>query len=205
MKTRFFAFFFALSSSFLSFADAVTLRVVDQNNEPVEFVVIAAKNTGDTPIPLKRSVYMDQKRRQFAPRTLAVQAGQKVIFPNSDDIQHHIYSFSTPKPFQIRLFEGGERESVVFDKPGIVVLGCNIHDNMVGYIYVAENELTTVTDETGSATIDTSETELLIWHPRLSATSTERQSIVIDSEKSEVQTLELQLLPGRGVTLGASR
>ncbi len=205
MRTRLFAFFFVLSSSLASFAGAVTLRVVDQNNEPVKFAVIAAKHTGETPIPLKRSVYMDQKKRQFSPRVLAVQSGQKVIFPNSDDIQHHIYSFSTPKPFQIRLFEGGERESVVFDKPGIVVLGCNIHDNMVGYIYVAENELVSITDETGTATIETSETELLIWHPRLSATSTERQPLVIDNEKSEVQPLVLQLLPGRGVTLGGSR
>jgi len=117
------------------------------------------------------SVYvMDQRDKQFTPYVLPVPPGSPVSFPNSDDIRHHVYSFSPAKPFELRLYKGEPANPIVFDRPGVVVLGCNIHDGMVGYIYVAESTLFSKTDEDGSATIDIDyqgPVEIAVWHPRL--------------------------------------
>ena len=83
---------------------------------------------------------MDQVNKQFLPELLIVQQGQLVNFPNSDNIRHNVYSFSSAKSFQLKLYSGQPKEPIIFDTQGVVVLGCNIHDSMVGYIYVAKSE-----------------------------------------------------------------
>jgi hypothetical protein len=60
------------------------------------------------------------------------------VFPNSDDIRHQVYSFSPAKTFQLPLYQGTPASPIVFDKPGIVTLGCNIHDRMSAYIVVVD-------------------------------------------------------------------
>ncbi|WP_101758086.1 methylamine utilization protein [Oceanicoccus sp. KOV_DT_Chl] len=137
---------------------------------------------------------MDQVGKQFLPHLLVIQKGQTVTFPNSDNIRHHIYSFSQPKPFEIRMFKGGEFKTIAFDKPGIVVLGCNIHDQMIGYIYVADTELTAVTDSNGLATIEAA-TELTLWHSRLSANHVERVTVGLPAIVPQNHTVSLNLLP----------
>ena len=82
---------------------------------------------------------MDQKNRTFVPHVLAVQTGTAVRFPNSDDIRHQVYSFSSAKTFQLPLYKGTPASPVWFDKAGVVSLGCNIHDHMIAYIYVVDS------------------------------------------------------------------
>ncbi len=77
---------------------------------------------------------MDQQGHQFVPHLLVVQAGTEVTFPNSDNVSHHVYSFSPTKPFELPLYKGDVYPPVTFEKAGIVVVGCNIHDSMLGYI-----------------------------------------------------------------------
>ena len=91
----------------------------------------------NVPPPSKPAV-MDQKNRQFLPRVLAIQTGTSVKFPNSDNVRHQVYSFSSPKKFQLPLYEGTPAEPIVFDKAGVVVLGCNIHDRMSAVIVVVD-------------------------------------------------------------------
>jgi hypothetical protein len=67
-----------------------------------------------------------------------VQTGTAVRFPNMDDVQHHVYSFSPAKTFQLPLYKGTPPNAVVFDKAGVVTLGCNIHDQMSAYIVVVD-------------------------------------------------------------------
>jgi plastocyanin len=74
---------------------------------------------------------------QFSPMVIAVEQGQSVNFPNSDNIRHHVYSFSKAKRFETKLYANKPEAPVVFNQPGLVVLGCNIHDSMVGYIFVS--------------------------------------------------------------------
>ncbi|MDD2760726.1 MAG: methylamine utilization protein [Methylomonas sp.] len=117
--------------------------------------------------PAPAAMALDQKSREFIPHVLAVRSGTPVYFPNSDAIKHHVYSFSTAKRFEIKLYSGVPREPVRFDQPGIVALGCNIHDWMLGYVYVSDADYLAVTDTEGRWSLDlpTGRYRLSFWHP----------------------------------------
>jgi plastocyanin len=145
-----------------------TVQLLDQDNNPVSQAVISIPSEAISN-PTAQEATMDQINRQFVPHVLTINRGQFVSFPNSDNIRHHVYSFSDPKSFEIKLYRGTPTSPDLFDKPGIVILGCNIHDHMVGYIYVADNEMTAITDENGMVVLDAqAPDEVKIWHSRLS-------------------------------------
>ena len=96
---------------------------------------------------------MDQKDQAFVPRVLVVNVGASVEFPNNDSVSHQVYSFSAAKRFQLPLYKGEAHPPVTFDRPGLVVLGCNIHDSMVGYIYVTPAPYFGTTDAGGAITL----------------------------------------------------
>jgi plastocyanin len=113
---------------------------------------------------------MDQQEMRFVPSVLAVRTGTSVTFPNRDDIRHQVYSFSPTKRFELRLYQGTPSEPVVFDKPGLVVLGCNIHDWMVGYIYVTDDPWFAVSDAQGKVSFDdlpAGDYRVTLWHSAL--------------------------------------
>jgi plastocyanin len=113
---------------------------------------------------------IDQIDKQFVPQVIVVQTGAAVTFPNRDQIRHQVYSFSSARRFEIPLYAGTPAEAVVFDKPGIVALGCNIHDWMAGYIYVTDTRWFATTDTDGFATIrdlPAGRWRIQVWHPRL--------------------------------------
>ena len=87
---------------------------------------------------LARRAVLDQKNRTFVPHILPIQTGTAVTFPNSDNVRHQVYSFSAAKRFQLPLYAGTPAAPVVFDKPGVVTLGCNIHDQMSAYLVVVD-------------------------------------------------------------------
>jgi hypothetical protein len=91
--------------------------------------------------------------RRFVPRISVIQAGTSVSFPNGDNIRHSVYSFSAPKVFTLKLYAGVPSSPIVFDKPGIVVLGCNIHDSMVAWVLVVDTPFFAHTDGAGAATL----------------------------------------------------
>ena len=113
---------------------------------------------------------MDQRNQQFAPHVLAVHTGTAIKFPNSDNIRHQVYSFSPAKRFELRLYEGTPSDPITFDKPGVVVLGCNIHDWMLGYVYVTDDPRFAVSDAQGKLKLDDlppGDYQLTLWHPQL--------------------------------------
>ncbi len=173
---------------------AIEVIVVDQNGKPVEHAVISTPNEAPYPAPNQHAV-MDQVNKQFQPRVLTINKGQWVNFPNSDNIRHHVYSFSSAKPFEMRLFRGTESPPVQFNTPGIVVLGCNIHDKMVGYIYIADNEDTAITNNQGKASLANVNSDLFVWHARLSANHSKRIQVAKTSSPNQTQTVVLTLLP----------
>ena len=146
----------------------------DEAGRPVEDAVVVAVPTdrGVRVPPRPREGIVDQVDQEFTPKVTAVLVGTPIRFPNHDNVRHHVYSFSPAKRFELPLYAGVPAEPVVFDKPGVVVLGCNIHDWMVGYVYVSESPYFARTGKDGKALL----TELppraytlRVWHPQLDA------------------------------------
>jgi len=127
---------------------------------------------------LATEVRVTQQKRQFVPHILAVQTGTRVSFPNADPINHHVYSFSAAKRFELRLQQSSDApQEVRFDKPGLVTLGCNIHDWMLGFVLVLDSPWFAQTDAQGVAHIEfepAAGQRLHVWHPRI-ADSAEQQ------------------------------
>ncbi|WP_428776556.1 hypothetical protein [Vibrio sp.] len=172
-----------------------TLHFTDQQGNALANVIVSRQAS----LPLTASpepAIMDQVNKSFVPHVLAVQKGQLVSFPNSDNIRHHVYSFSQTKPFEIKLYSGTESEPIMFDKPGIVVLGCNIHDSMVGYIYVSDGEQLWQSDNNGDVTVPDEVKNVSVWHADLDFMHTKRIELAIDnSPESQNVTLQLVALP----------
>jgi plastocyanin len=147
-------------------------HVVDQKGKPVADAVLLAvpldtKNTQRAKPPTDA---MDQVDKQFVPYVKPIMVGSTVHFPNSDNIRHQVYSFSPAKKFELPLYSGTSAQPVIFDKPGVVVLGCNIHDWMVGYIYVSETPYFAKTGLTGTVSINDlppGEYLVRVWHPSM--------------------------------------
>jgi plastocyanin len=142
--------------------------VKDVRGSSVRDAVVYAVPEGRT-LPLgKKTAVMDQKNRMFIPHVLAVQTGTSVRFPNSDDIRHHVYSFSPAKPFQLPLYKGTPANPEVFDRAGVVTLGCNIHDQMTAFIIVLDTpyfEKTTANGRVALRDLDAGRYTLRVWYP----------------------------------------
>ena len=113
---------------------------------------------------------MDQRDLAFVPDLLVIRTGTAVDFPNSDKVRHQVYSFSGAKTFKLALYAGREHPPVVFDKPGLVTLGCNIHDGMIGHILVTDSPWFGRTDAKGRLTFPTlpeGSYTVRIWHARI--------------------------------------
>ena len=109
------------------------------------------------------------------PVMTVVQTGTEISFPNNDTVRHHVYSFSAAKPFELKLYSGTPGTPILFDKPGTVVIGCNIHDQMVAYIQVVSTPHFGKTDQAGKVSIadlPPGKYRLKAWHYRLPAAAT---------------------------------
>jgi len=92
---------------------------------------------------------MDQRNLEFIPHILPVLVGATVDFPNNDKVNHNVFSMSRTKKFNLGSYGAGTSKSVVFDKPGIVELRCDVHAEMAAYILVMKNPYFAVTDKKG--------------------------------------------------------
>ena len=149
----------------------IEASVVDDKGKPIEDAVVSlAPVAGAAPAGPATTAVMDQVDKEFVPHVLAVPVGAAVRFPNRDDIKHHVYSFSAPKKFELPLYSGSPASPVIFDKPGVVVLGCNIHDWMVAYVYVVQTPYFAKSAADGRARIadvPAGVWEARVWHPRM--------------------------------------
>jgi len=174
-----------------------TLRFVDQETgTPLSGVIVMSETAGDSKEG-PGEYRMVQKNRAFDPHVLVVRQGAEVNFPNEDNTQHHVYSFSKPKPFNIELYSGQPEAPIVFDRPGIVELGCNIHDQMQAFVVVSESARTRQSDAEGRVPLDdafTRLTELQVWHPRLEDNSQPIRISLEDGSRNE-QVVRLPVNP----------
>ena len=177
-------------------AAPVSVLVEDLSGKPVADAVVFAR-TGPAAAGAADAV-MDMVSLEFVPRVLAVPAGTKLRFPNKDQIHHQIYSFSKPKKFELPLFKGEEADPVLFDKPGLVKLGCNIHDNMLAFVFVSPSSAFSKTGPDGKATLELSAGahELEAWAEGLPGESGMKQPVLV-TEKGGSARFKLKLAKRR--------
>lgn len=155
----------------LALAGTVQVAVTGAAGQPLADAVLMLEPVGAKAAtkPLA-NVEMGQENKQFTPLVTVVTPGTRVAFPNRDTVRHHVYSFSEAKKFEIKLYVGRPENPVQFDLPGVVVLGCNIHDTMVGWIVVSETPWFAKTPAAGRATladVPPGSYRLRTWHPEL--------------------------------------
>jgi plastocyanin len=153
----------------------VSVQVADAAGRALpEAVVLLEPLAGKAPVKPMPEVQIAQQKRQFHPRVTLITVGTAVNFPNLDTVRHHIYSFSKAKTFEIKLYAGVPNKPEVFDKPGIAVLGCNIHDRMAAWVVVADTPWHAMTGTDGLARIADAPPgtyQLSVWHAGLAANS----------------------------------
>ena len=116
-----------------------------------------------------------QKSKQFNPLVTVVQTGSSINFPNQDSVRHHVYSFSPAKKFELKLYSGVPAKPVIFDQAGTVVLGCNIHDAMLAFVYIVDTPFFGKTDKLGQiklSNIPDGNYSLKTWHYALQKENT---------------------------------
>jgi plastocyanin len=162
-----FAVLFAVLFAQGAFAGMVTVNVATRGGATVADAVIVFDPLDAAPAASHDSAIIDQINKRFVPRVSVVRTGTLVTFPNSDRIRHQVYSFSPAKTFALKLYAGSPKTPVEFDKPGLVVLGCNIHDTMVAFVGVVDSPYFAKTSDAGSATLNlpAGRYRLRAWHP----------------------------------------
>lgn len=153
-------------------AGEINIALTDQNGKPVVHAVVTLTPEGP-PVAKPgegRTFEIEQHDQEFSPYVTVVPVGATVIFPNKDTVQHHVYSLSRPKKFEFPLYDPGKSAQLVFDQPGVITLGCNIHDWMLAYLVVVPTPFFGASDAAGRATLTApaGNYTLEIWHPRLS-------------------------------------
>jgi plastocyanin len=152
-------------------AGSVEVQVTDGAGKPLDgaAVFLESPEARAAARPMN-GIEVVQTSRQFQPAVSVVTVGTAVGFPNRDTVRHHVYSFSPVKKFEIKLYVGTPAAPVVFDKPGIAVLGCNIHDTMAAWMVVVETPHHGLTSDKGLArlaTVPAGTYRLRTWHPGL--------------------------------------
>jgi hypothetical protein len=187
----------ALVASLQTIAGEVQATIRNGEGHMIEDVVVTVTPVDIRHLPKQKisSPVVDQVDKEFIPYVMPVYVNSLVSFPNKDNIRHHVYSFSPAKKFELPLYNGSTAPPVLFDKPGIVVLGCNIHDWMIGYIYVSDTPYFARSEHDGKALIrdiPSGEYIVRVWHPLL-VENEESTSRRINIGDTGVANLEWQL------------
>lgn len=163
-----------LGAATLAHAANVNVIVSDAAGNPLADAVVMLEPTG-APLPVKpmQNARIAQHDLRFSPAVSVVTVGTSVLFPNQDTVRHHVYSYSAAKTFQIKLYAGVPHTPIVFDKPGVAVLGCNIHDGMIAWVVVTDTPLwglSTASGQARVADVPVGNYELHVWHSSLAET-----------------------------------
>ena len=152
-------------------AAPVDVEVLGRDGKPLaEAVVFLESASAKAAARPQAGVEVEQVDKRFNQRVTVVTTGSSVSFPNRDKVRHHVYSFSPVKTFELKLYIGTPANPVVFDKPGIAVLGCNIHDTMAAWVVIVETPFHGQTGPSGRvrlADVPPGSYRLRSWHPEL--------------------------------------
>lgn len=198
----------ALATTALSFvvsslacAASLDVDVRDANGAAVPDAAVYAEPVSAPPAARIKETEIEQKARKFMPLMTVIQAGTHVAFPNNDTVRHHVYSFSPAKTFELKLYSGTPGNPVLFDKPGTVVIGCNIHDKMIAYIQVVNTPYFGKSGEAGKVRINDlppGKYKLKAWHHQLVPGAQAPESEITISRQDMTASIALDLKPGSG-------
>lgn len=157
----------AWGAAMAAHAGSLTVRLVDSQGHPIGDGVATVDRASPPSVPSTH--YVDQKHETFIPYVEVVRPGDSVVFRNSDNTRHHVYTFSPLGAFQFILSPGENSPAVLLNRPGVIAVGCNIHDHMIAYLVVT-TDLAEVTAQNGEAHFDDlppGRYTITVWHPQL--------------------------------------
>lgn len=167
-------------------ATSVSISLRNSADAPLEDAVVVFDPLDAAIVPGRATAIVDQINKRFVPRVSVVRTGTAINFPNSDHIRHQVYSFSAAKSFNLKLYAGSPPSEIVFDKAGLVVLGCNIHDMMVGFIAVVDSPYYAKSSASGNVVLNLppGKYRMRIWHAGLAHDFAPRTLHVTDVTQS---------------------
>jgi plastocyanin len=174
-------------------AAELTIRLTNASGTPLVDAVVFEPGAKAAPGGAAGRATIVQHNRVFEPFVTVVQTGTSISFPNEDPMMHHVYSFSPAKRFEIKLYKGTPAGPIVFDKAGVVALGCNVHDWMLAYVLVVDTPVFAKTGHDGVAqlrALGAGEHRLMAWYPGI------REPVALTSvtlAAGEARTIEQQL------------
>jgi plastocyanin len=195
--TRLLCFTILLTAALRLAAADVACKLTDQKGGPVADAVVSLKRL-DAPepaiAPAGTTAEIIQQDKEFIPYVTAIQVGTTMHFPNRDKVQHHVYSLSKAKKFELPLYSGEAKRTVLFDQPGVVTIGCNIHDWMIAYVVVLPTPHFAKTGPDGAATLSVpaGRYHLEVWQPRLAQPLAQEITVADTAPTSLTFTLVLK-------------
>ncbi len=194
--------FIALAFSHATAAD-LTFKLTDPKRAPIADAVVALVPLDATQkiTPPAEPLEIAQSGQEFSTFVTPVVVGTTVNFPNEDKVGHQVYSLSPAKKFAFPLYKPGAHGTVVFDRPGVVALGCNIHDWMLAYVVVLDTPLFAKSSASGIATVTAvgpGRYRAEVWHPRLGKTETREATVPAGSGAIDL-AFTLALKPERRI------
>lgn len=195
---------FILAFSIPAFAADLTVSVKTPTGQPVKDAVVTIRVPGGqlaAPIRFAWPYAVAQQNIQFNPFVLIVPVGSDVSFPNKDNVRHHVYSFSSVKKFEVKLYGHDESRSIHFDQAGIVPLGCNIHDQMIAYIVVVDTPFAAKTSADGVAVIRNlppGGASMTVWQPYMKTAKNQqiRKVSIVTGGSRETVVADLRATAG---------
>jgi len=188
----------ALSAWGQAHAANLSLQVKSTTGTPVEDVIVYLMSNKTANLPVQSAnAQIEQVDREFIPLVSVVQTGSRINFPNKDRFRHHVYSFSPAKKFEIKLYADTPSKPVLFDKAGYVVMGCNIHDNMISHLLIVDTPYFAKTDARGMARIvdvPAGDYSLIAWYYK--QPDKDAQSIPLSLKTDATQTLVIKTRAG---------
>lgn len=173
----------ALTVTAAAWAGELTVTVLQADQRPLPGAVITVHPVGAAlPPAAPVQAVMDQVDLAFSPDLLVIPVGSSVIFPNTDKVSHEVYSFSPVHPFQLPLYRGKPYPPEVFNRTGVVTLGCNIHDAMLSFIVVTDAPFFGRTSSKGvwvQGDLPAGRYRISLWHPRLREADPIEQEFVV--------------------------
>jgi len=158
-----------IASASPAFAGDLVVTVTTKDGTPLPDAVVTLPAPAGAPAPkFPWKLEIAQKDKQFSPFVLIAPVGAEVAFPNLDKFRHHVYSFSKGNKFELELYGRDQKRSVTFKAAGVAALGCNIHDNMVAFVYVADTPWAAKTNAKGVAEVKSAPdgaAQVTVWHP----------------------------------------
>jgi plastocyanin len=193
----------ALAATAMAHGADLSVRIADDHGKAVAdaVVTILPRGDGKTTVraaPSTRTI--DQKNLMFIPYIEIFRPGDKVVFRNSDKTRHHVYSFSPIKAFEFVLAPGESSPPLVLDKSGVIAVGCNIHDQMITYLYVSDAPWIAHSGVNGQVVfhdLPAGPYDVRVWQPRLRPNKPDlaQSTTLVGARESKALTFNLQLLP----------